>query len=97
MNRGVAAALGPHLVQTGRRQLQTMTGTPVVAGAGYNLDLGEGGTVKIYGTGAIVIRRSSVSTLIGVDRGVNDFLALAERTYLVGWDCATIGHTATAA
>jgi hypothetical protein len=93
MNRGLATALASHLVVKGN-QLQTIAGTPVAAGAGYNLDLLSGGPVTIYGTGAVMIRRSTVTASVAWDRAINDELALAERTYAVGWDCYVIGRTA---
>jgi len=96
MNRGVATLLGSRLVVKGS-QLQTIAGTPVAAGAGYNLDLlgGTPGPVTIYGTGAVTIRRGVVDTSITWDRAINDELALAERTYVAGWDCFVVGRSAS--
>ena len=72
------------LVARGGR-LFTELGTPVVAGAGYP-DLGE-----IVGTGALVGYRSEVfnsSSRQGdlLNRATNDLVAIAERSYVVGFD-----------
>lgn len=92
MGRGVATALGDMLTVKGS-QLQTAAGTPVVAGSGYNLDALTGGKVAIYGTGAIAVRRSTIDTSTAWDRQVNDELSVAERNYVVGWDCFVVGRT----
>jgi hypothetical protein len=94
MNRGAAAALGDRLVQKGS-QLQTITGTPVAAGGGYNTDAISADTLVLYGTGAVAIRRSTVTDINAVERTINDVLSIAERTYVVGWDCAVVGRTVT--
>jgi hypothetical protein len=96
MNRGTAAGLGNLLVRQGQ-QLQTITGTPVAAGGGYDSTFADSaaGSPVMYATGAVAIRRSTISNLTAVDRQVNDVLSLAERTYVVGWDCAVIGRTVT--
>jgi hypothetical protein len=97
MNRGTAVLLAPHLVREGG-SLQTIAGTPVVAGAGYNQDLVDPtpGPAVIFGTGAVEVRRSAeVLTLDSWDTAINDHYVLAERTYVVGWDCYLIGQTAT--
>lgn len=96
MNKGVATYLAQYLVRQGD-QLQTMGGTPVVAGSGYNQEATDDtpGEVTIYGTGGLFLMRSDVLTIDSWDRSVNDHLALAERTYLVGWDCYITGRTAT--
>lgn len=96
MSRGTATGLGGNLVRSGQ-QLQTITGTPVVAGGGYDQTVAESGSGKpaIYGTGVVAVRRGSISNLTAVERTVNDVLSIAERTYVVGWDCAIIGRTVT--
>jgi len=75
-------------------RLETVLGTPVVAGAGYD---GSGPTAPgegqawAYATPALFGYRSEVftsSSLAGdlLDRGVNTLYAVAERTYLLGFD-----------
>lgn len=89
MSRGVASALGDVLVRVGDR-LETMAGTPVIAGAGYN---NAGNPATIYGTGPVVVNRGSIEVVEAVDTARNDFYALAERTYVVGWDCFVYGRS----
>ena len=95
MNRGVATSLAQYLVRQGD-QLQTIAGTPVVAGSGYNQEATDDvpGEVVIYGTGGLVVYRSDVLAVDAWDRSINDHLALAERTYVAGWDCYITGRTA---
>jgi hypothetical protein len=90
MNRGTAAALGPWLIRENGK-LHTLTGTPVVAGAGYE----STGTINMYGTGNVAVRRGPIDTVEAADMTVNDFYALAERTYVVGWDCFVVGREIT--
>lgn len=80
--------------------LVTALGTPVVAGAGYP-GTGPAGqapavnTTYLYGTPALSGYRSEVFPAVtpvaaGLDRGTNDLHAVAERTYVVGYDpCGT--------
>lgn len=79
-------------VRNGR--LETVLGTPVVAGAGYD---GSGPTAAgageswAYATPALFGYRSEVFTSSNragdlLDRGVNSLYAVAERTYLLGFD-----------
>lgn len=97
MTRGVAALLlaDRKLVATGAR-LTTGLGTPVVAGAGYpgtsktGADPGVG-EAWAYATPALFGYRSEVFTSSNrsgdlLDRGTNDLYAIAERTYLLGFD-----------
>ena len=91
MSRGVALRLtgpaGPILATGGR--LHTTVGTPVVAGARYSSD-------RIVATPALLGYRSEVFTSSAtpgdlLDRARNDLYAVAERSYLVGWDDCPIG------
>jgi hypothetical protein len=79
--------------------LVTRLGTPVVAGSGYPGTGPTGqapaaGSTYVYATPAIVGYRSAVfpgaDNEGGFDRAVNNVTAVAERTYVVGWDnCGT--------
>lgn len=79
------------LVRQGGR-LFTALGTPVVAGTGYASD-------RIVGTPALFGYRGDVFSSSNrpgdlLDRGTNDLYAIAERTYLVGFDeCAVLEVT----
>lgn len=102
MDRATATALGNQNLRVSGASLLTMLGTPVVVGAGYGPDLGVAGTPggaatpapsvtgSIYGTGALAVRRDQRDTLEGFDRAVNDALVIAERTYVVAWDCVAV-------
>jgi len=94
MNRGVAAALGSGALLRDGDRLTTFTGTPVAAGAGYNLgtDFEDEPTV-LYATGAVVVRSGDIDVVSAWNLAINDELVLGERTYVVGWDCAVFGIT----
>lgn len=80
--------------------LVTRLGTPVVAGAGYPGTGPTGaepadGETYIYATPALAGYRSevfpgTVPVEAGLDRATNDLHAIAERTYVIGYDpCGT--------
>lgn len=96
MSRYAAIRLGDQLRQDGGR-LVTLLGTPVVAGGGYDQVAGVAPTtVDIYGSGPLVLRRGQVHPPEAITTpGTNDVVALAQRTYAVGWDCAAVGVTVT--
>jgi hypothetical protein len=83
--------------QVGRR-LRTANGNLVAVGAGYPGTSPAGaaaGTEQswIYATGAVFAYRSDVfySTLRdSLDRGTNTVSMIAERTYVIGWDCCQV-------
>lgn len=98
MSRGLAELLlsGYALVTRGNG-LYTQLGTPVIAGAGYPgtgpagqaVAVGEAGWM--YATPALFGYRSEVFTSSAtpgdlLDRAMNDMYAVAERTYLLGFD-----------
>lgn len=87
-----ATVLGDHLTRSGS-QLTTLLGTPVVVGSGYDFDNAHPGA--IFGTGSVAVRRSGVSLISAWDTKINDELGLAERTYIVGYDCFITGQQAT--
>lgn len=86
-----------YLITGSGGKLTTMLGTPVVAGAGYEANVGptgsEGaaGTVWAYATPALFAYRGDIfepSNRPGdlLDRADNNLYAIAEREYLLGWD-----------
>lgn len=89
MSRGNAIRLASQLVRVGDH-IETLIGTPVAVGSGY-------GSGFIYGTGAGVVVRGDVSILSAWNTSINDELVLAERTYVVGWDCFETGVGVTPA
>jgi hypothetical protein len=84
MSRETATRLSAQLVRNGDH-IETLLGTPVAVGAGY------AGTPVIYGTGAVAVRRGGVDIVSAWNTKINDELVLAERTYVVGWDCYATG------
>lgn len=82
-------------IQSKGGRLFTELGTPIVAGAGYP-DVPE-----IIGTPALLGYRSEIFTSSNragdlFDRGQNDLHAIAERTYLIGFDpCPIVKATYT--
>lgn len=92
MARSVALKLlssGNHCLETKGSLLQTKLGTPVVAGAGYAKD-------EIKASPAMFGLRSEVfySSQPGspnMDPKNNDLYAIAERTYLIGYDSTGVG------
>lgn len=92
--------LGAQLAVVKGSSLYTALGTPIVAGAGYpgTSPLGAApaaGSAYLYATPALLGYRSepfagASPASAGFDRATNDMLAVAERTYVVGWDsCGT--------
>jgi hypothetical protein len=82
------------------QHFETCLGTNVAIGAGYSLvnqspggDPPEDGTAWLYATGAVQIWRSAISIVPDRDhslnRANNDYTVLAERSYVVGWECVT--------
>ena len=96
--------LGPHatsgLISRQGQRLETMLGTLVAAGAGYDVEnVGPDGTPAgagerwVYATGRPHVRRSDVFVMPDadhyLDRENNDVSVIAQRLYAVGWECAT--------
>jgi hypothetical protein len=83
------------VVRDGQR-LRTMGGTWIAAGAGYP-GTGPDGTEPsgsqewFYATGQVAYRRGEVtfssSYPEAINRGTNSVVLVAERTYVIGWDC----------
>ena len=81
MNRATATVLCDYLYADGQ-VMRTKLGTPVVVGGGFDTP----GT--IYATGPVVIYRGEVDTRqAAINRGVNKVSYVAQRDYVIGWDC----------
>jgi hypothetical protein len=93
MSPFAATILADHLAPSGDRMFTKACGTPVVIGSGYGA--ADDPTLEIYGTGETFVRRGDLDELSAWDLMVNDINALAERTYLVGWDCYAAKTTIT--
>lgn len=75
--------------------LTTGIGTPVIVGGGYAAPSSPSGVVTIIGSGPVVVYRGQVTTVLGYDRDTNTSTPIAQRDYLVGWDCGTVGAETT--
>jgi hypothetical protein len=82
--------------------MRTLNGNKVAIGAGYPGTSPAGavptaGSSWIYATGAVMAYRSAVR-LLGppgaIDRAKNTVKMIAERTYVLGWDCCHIAALA---
>lgn len=94
MSRLVATYLWEYLeVQGGI--LVTKLGTPVIAGAGYdNVIDPPGNDFEIFASGPVVLYRGDIDTRQNaVDRATNQTSIIAQRDYVVGWDCVAYGVT----
>lgn len=99
----IPAILGPalsaqSLVAKQGPTLRTLNGNLVVLGSGYPGTSPAGaapsaGTTWIYATGAVFAYRSGVEVTpmtSTINRSTNTVRAIAERTYVLGWDCCHI-------
>ena len=75
--------------------LRTFNGNRVIEGAGYANTSPAGaaapnGQAWIYATGAAFMYKGAISSFTreeSLDRNVNTLKAIAQRTYVLGWDC----------
>ncbi len=96
MNRSAATALGLYVKPDGA-MMRTVLGTPVVVGGGYDqLSDPAVDTAVIYGTGPVIMYRSEIDTQAdAVNTSINDVSIVAQRDYVVGWDCVTLAAEIT--
>lgn len=85
-----------NLVTKDGARLRSPSGHLIAAGAGYPGTAPDGsgppsGLRWAYATGAVFVFRSAVTLITGnaetLNRAKNDVARIAERTYVVGWDC----------
>ena len=70
----------------------TITGSPVVIGGGYYLPAADVATIAV--TGPVVMYRSEINTQANaVAKATNQVSIIAERDYVVGWDCGALAAT----
>lgn len=93
MSASMATMLGAQNLVTSGGRVTTIVGTPVAIEAGVPIASKD----TIVGTGAVVVRRGTVLSFSSFDMAINDVLAIAEREYLVGWDCLAVAATVQAA
>lgn len=87
MSEFAAVLLSDYLVREGSR-VSTVRGTPVAI-----LDSPETDAVTVFGVGPLVGYRTAAEVFNGFDRAVNTDSAVAQRTYVIGWDCTPVGAT----
>lgn len=85
------------LVERDGTRLRSPSGHLIAAGAGYPGTAPDGtdpptGVRWIYATGAVQVRRTGIQVLASTNREVlnrfkNDVVLVAERTYVIDWDC----------
>ena len=92
MNRAAATMLYDKFRYVGGRLVSPL-GTSVVAGGGYDEQGSTApGTAILIGTGPVVIYRGEVDTRqSAVNRPANEVSIVAQRDYVLGWDCVAIG------
>lgn len=94
-----AELLSEDLVIRQGDQLFTLLGNRISIGGGYTgaspAGVVDPEAVWIYATGAVFYFRSPLVSIAqgasSFDRSVNTVSAIAERTYVIGWDCCHIG------
>lgn len=94
-----------NIIRTVGPVMKTMNGNKVAVGAGYpgtGPDGSErgGNSVWMYATGSVFGYRSDVRVRApqgaqALDRSTNTMKMIAERTYVLGWDCCHFAVTAT--
>jgi hypothetical protein len=91
MSRLAATYLWEYLAVQGGR-LVTKLGTPVVAGAGYDPLVSPVDEFEMYASGPVVLYRGDVDTRQNaVNKSVNEVSIIAQRDYVLGWDCVAYG------
>jgi len=87
-----------NLLKVDGAQLKTISGNLVAAGAGYtgSSPLGQArptGQTWLYATGPTFMYRGGVQTFTppeSIDRAANTQRLIAERTYVLGWECCHV-------
>jgi hypothetical protein len=95
ISRRTAVLLGRHVERSGQRLVTRNLGTPVVAGTGYPDEPSIVGTPPLFGYRSEVFNSSARPGDL-FDTQYNWMNAIAERTYLVGFDpCPVVKATYT--
>lgn len=93
----LATTMLSHLLHTEGGRLFTYIGTPVIAGGGYDVvDDSTPSTTTIFGSGPLVLYRSDIDTRqSAIDKATNQESIVAQRDYVLGWDCVAVGAEVT--
>jgi hypothetical protein len=96
MSRQAATILWANLTISGGK-MQTLLGTPVVIGAGYDNAAGDPvATSALIATGPVVLYRGDIDTREqAINMAHNEVSYIAQRDYVLGWDCQAIKVTTT--
>jgi hypothetical protein len=93
----VAAFQNENLIIVDGPRYKTANGNIVVLGSGYTGSAPDGTSsdsyMWIYGTGMPFIYRGPITVMRArdsIDRATNTLMAIAERTYVIGWDCCHV-------
>ncbi len=72
--------------------MQTLLGTPVVIGAGYDNAVGAPtATSSIFATGPVLLYRGDIDTREqAINKAHNEVSYVAQRDYVLGWDCYAV-------
>lgn len=91
MSRQSATILWANLVVSGGK-MQTLLGTPVVVGAGYDNAVGSPiATSSIFATGPVLLYRGDIDTREqAINKAHNEVSYVAQRDYVLGWDCYAV-------
>jgi hypothetical protein len=94
MSRQTATLLWNNLRIEGGK-LVTTVGTPVVAFGGYYPAGSPPATTNgIFATGPLVMYRGDIDTReMAIDKAINRVSYVAQRDYVIGWDCTCISAT----
>lgn len=91
LNVNAATVLGDCLYREGGRYF-TYAGSPVIIGGGYYQATSDEAIIAI--TGPVLLYRSEINTQANaVARATNQVSIIAERDYVVGWDCDALAAT----
>jgi len=93
MSRRTAVLLGDSHLRMQGQTLTTILGTPVILNAAIDPPTSPAnGDITIYGTGPLVMYQGQIDTnQFAIDRAVNKVCYVAQRDYVLGWDCAAVG------
>jgi hypothetical protein len=94
-SRGVVSLWSQYIKASGSRLLSQI-GTPIAAGAGFPGTSPAGaaaaaGEAWVFASPALFGYRGEVFTASALDRNKNDFYAMSERNYVIGFDPCGVG------
>lgn len=93
ISRRTAVLLGDAVFRMQGQTMTTILGTPVILNPAIDPPTSPpNGDITIYGTGPVVMYRGDIDTnQFTLDRAENNVCYVAQRDYVIGWDCSAIG------